>query len=122
MHGNLGGRKFEDQPAGAGVDVRVLEHVSKESAVGFGVGAVDESERRQLFWRAERRIDFRRPAMTFRGGPSPRAYDPPRRGDRPMRKPAASLFLSLDGAAERPDEFVTDVDDATEQTLRSVSR
>ena len=39
-----------------------------------------------------------------------------------MRKPATSLFLSLDGAAERPDEFVTEVDDATEQTLRSVSR
>jgi hypothetical protein len=48
--------------------------------------------------------------MSFRGGPSPRAYDPDRE------------FLSLDGAAERPDEFVTDVDDATEQTLRSVSR
>ena len=45
-----------------------------------------------------------------------------RRGDRPMRKVAASLFLSLDGAAEQPDEFVTDVDDATEQNLRSVSR
>jgi hypothetical protein len=39
-----------------------------------------------------------------------------------MRKVAASLFLSLDGAAERPDEFVTDLDDATERTLRSVSR
>ena len=45
-----------------------------------------------------------------------------RRGDRPMRKVAASLFPSLDGAAERPDELVTDVDDATEQTRRSVSR
>jgi hypothetical protein len=39
-----------------------------------------------------------------------------------MRKVAASLFLTLDGAAERPDEFVTDVDDATEQTLRNVPR
>jgi hypothetical protein len=39
-----------------------------------------------------------------------------------MRKAAAALFLSLDVAAEQPDEFVTDVDDATEQTLRSVSR
>lgn len=39
-----------------------------------------------------------------------------------MRKVAASLVLSLDAAAERPDEFVTDVDDATEQNLRSVSR
>jgi hypothetical protein len=39
-----------------------------------------------------------------------------------MRKVVASLFLSLDGAAERPDEFVTDVDDATEENLRSVSR
>ena len=45
-----------------------------------------------------------------------------RRGDRPMRKVAASLFLSRAGAAERPDEFVTDVDDATGQTLREVSR
>ena len=39
-----------------------------------------------------------------------------------MRKVAACLFLSLDGAAERPDEFVTDVDDATEANLRGVSR
>jgi hypothetical protein len=39
-----------------------------------------------------------------------------------MRKVAASLVLSLDAAAGRPDEFVTDVDDATEQNLRSVSR
>ena len=45
-----------------------------------------------------------------------------RRGDRPMRQAAASLFLSLDVAAEQPDEFVTDVDDATEENLRSVSR
>lgn len=29
-----------------------------------------------------------------------------------MRKAAAALFLSLAGAAEQPDEFVTDVDDA----------
>jgi hypothetical protein len=27
----------------------------------------------------------------------------------------ASLFLSLDGPAEQPDEFVTDVDDAMEE-------
>ena len=39
-----------------------------------------------------------------------------------MRKVAASLFLSLAGAAEQPDEFVTDVDDAMEENLRSVSR
>jgi hypothetical protein len=39
-----------------------------------------------------------------------------------MRKVVASVFLSLAGAAERPDEFVTDVDDATEENLRSVSR
>jgi hypothetical protein len=38
-----------------------------------------------------------------------------------MRKAAASLFLSLDVAAEQPDEFVTDVSD-TEENLRSVSR
>jgi hypothetical protein len=30
--------------------------------------------------------------------------------------------LSLYGPAEHPDEFVTDVDDATEENLRSVSR
>ena len=35
---------------------------------------------------------------------------------------AASLFLSLDGPAERPDELVTDVADATQQSLRSVAR
>ena len=39
-----------------------------------------------------------------------------------MRDVAASLFLSLAGAAEQPDEFVTDVYDATEENLRSVSR
>src|SRR3982075_2951921 len=41
-HGELGGRKLEDQPAGAGIDVRVVEHVSKEGTVGFGVAAVDD--------------------------------------------------------------------------------
>jgi hypothetical protein len=45
-----------------------------------------------------------------------------RRGDRPLRKAAASLFLSLDVAAEQRDEFVTDAYDATEENLRSVSR
>lgn len=39
-----------------------------------------------------------------------------------MRKVAASVFLSLAGAAEQRDEFVTDVDDATEANLRGVSR
>jgi hypothetical protein len=39
-----------------------------------------------------------------------------------MRKAAASLFLSLAGAAEQPDEFVTGVDDTTEENLRSVAR
>jgi hypothetical protein len=39
-----------------------------------------------------------------------------------MRKVAASLCLSLAGAAEQPDAFVTDVDDATEANLRGVSR
>jgi hypothetical protein len=45
-----------------------------------------------------------------------------KRGDRPMRNVSASLFLSLAGAAEQPDELVTDVDDATEANLRDVSR
>lgn len=39
-----------------------------------------------------------------------------------MRNVAASLFLSLADAAEQPDEFVTDVDDATEAKLRGVPR
>jgi hypothetical protein len=39
-----------------------------------------------------------------------------------MRKVAASLFLSLAGAAEQPDDFVTDVENATEANPRGVSR
>jgi len=39
-----------------------------------------------------------------------------------MRKVAASLFLSLAGAAEQPEEFVYDVDDAMDADLRGVSR
>jgi hypothetical protein len=39
-----------------------------------------------------------------------------------MRNAAASLFLSLAGAAEPRDDFVTEVDDATEANLRGVSR
>ena len=39
-----------------------------------------------------------------------------------MRKVVASLFLSLNGPAGQPDEFVTDADDAMEENLRSVSR
>jgi hypothetical protein len=39
-----------------------------------------------------------------------------------MRKVAASLFLSLAGAAEQPENFVTHVDDATEANLKGVSR
>jgi hypothetical protein len=39
-----------------------------------------------------------------------------------VRKAAASLFLSLPGAAEQPEDFVTDVENATEANLRGVSR
>jgi hypothetical protein len=39
-----------------------------------------------------------------------------------MRKVVPSLLLSLDGPGEQPDEFVTDVDDAMEGNVRSVSR
>jgi hypothetical protein len=39
-----------------------------------------------------------------------------------MRNVAACLFLSLAGAAEPPDDVVTDMDDATEANLRGVSR
>jgi hypothetical protein len=45
-----------------------------------------------------------------------------RRGDRLVRKAAASLFLSFAGAAEQPEDFVTDVENATEAHLRGVSR
>ncbi len=39
-----------------------------------------------------------------------------------MRKVVAALLLFLDVAAEQPDEFVTDVYDAMDENLRSVSR
>jgi len=39
-----------------------------------------------------------------------------------MCRVAASVFLSLVGAAEQPDEFVTDGDDATEANPRGSSR
>jgi hypothetical protein len=35
---------------------------------------------------------------------------------------AASLFLSLAGAVEQPDDCVTDVENATEANLRGVPR
>jgi hypothetical protein len=41
------------------------------------------------------------------------------RGDRLVRKAAA---LALAGAAEQPDDFVTDVENATEANLRGISR
>jgi hypothetical protein len=46
----------------------------------------------------------------------------PKAGDLLVRKAAASLFLSLAGAAEQPEDFVADVDDATEADLGGVSR
>jgi hypothetical protein len=45
-----------------------------------------------------------------------------KRGDRVVRKAAAALLLSLAGAAEQPEDFVTDVDDTTEANLRGLSR
>jgi hypothetical protein len=42
MYGYLGGRKFEDQPVGAGVDVRVVEYVAEEGPIGIGVVTVDD--------------------------------------------------------------------------------
>ena len=44
------------------------------------------------------------------------------RGDRLVRKAAVSLFPSLVGAAEQPDDFVTDVENATKANLWGVSR
>jgi hypothetical protein len=42
-----------------------------------------------------------------------------RQGDRVVRKAAA---LSLAGAAEQPEDFVTDVENATEANLMGISR
>ena len=39
-----------------------------------------------------------------------------------MRKLMAAVVLCLDGAAEQRDRFETDVDDAMEKNLTSVSR
>jgi hypothetical protein len=39
-----------------------------------------------------------------------------------VRNAAACPFLSLAGAVEQPDDFVTDVENATEANLRGVSR
>jgi hypothetical protein len=61
--------------------------------------------------------------MSFRSGLSPDAYDPDRETRRsPDARSGGLAVLSLDVAAEQADEFVTDVYDATEESLRSVSR
>ena len=39
-----------------------------------------------------------------------------------MRELVASLFLLLDDAAAQPDQFVTDVNHAMEENLRSAPR
>lgn len=39
-----------------------------------------------------------------------------------MRKVAASLFLSLAGAAKQSDDLVTEVDGATGANLKGISR
>jgi hypothetical protein len=41
----LGGREPEDQPAVADIDVRELEHITKENPVRLGVLAVDNRVR-----------------------------------------------------------------------------
>src|SRR5262245_7496661 len=42
MHGDFSRRQGKDQPAVAHVDVRESKHVTKERAIGFGVGAVED--------------------------------------------------------------------------------
>jgi hypothetical protein len=39
-----------------------------------------------------------------------------------MRKVVASRLLSVNGAAEQSEEFVTDLDDAVKENLKGVSR
>ena len=63
--------------------------------------------------------------MSFQSRLSPCVCDSDRetrRSDRLVRKAAASLFLSLAGAGEQPDDFVTDVENATETNPRGISR
>jgi hypothetical protein len=58
--GDLGRRELEDQPAAAGVDVGVTQHVAQESPVGAGVVAVDDhvaAGDHRLTIRAHRRDD-----------------------------------------------------------------
>ena len=45
MHRNLRRRQSEDEPSVAHIDVRQLEHVAQESAVGIRVRAVDNRMR-----------------------------------------------------------------------------
>lgn len=62
--------------------------------------------------------------MSFHSRPSPCVYDPD--GETRRSSDAQSSGLSVPVPrrcrAEQPDEFVTDVDDATEASLRGVSR
>ena len=61
--------------------------------------------------------------MSFQSGPSPCVYDPDRETRRSSDAQRSGLSVPvLAGAAEQPDGFVTDVDDATEANLRGVSR
>jgi hypothetical protein len=72
---------------------------------------------------APQHIDFSAAAMSLQSGPSPCVYDLDRETRRSSDAQSSGLsVLSLAGAAEQPDDFVTDVDDATEANLRSVSR
>jgi hypothetical protein len=62
--------------------------------------------------------------MSFQSRLSPRVCDPDYETRRYLvRKAAASLFLSIaGGAAEQPEGFVSDVENAMETNLRGVSR
>ena len=42
MYGHFGWRKPEDQPSAARIDVRVVQDVAEERAVGLGGAAVDD--------------------------------------------------------------------------------
>lgn len=45
VHGDFGWRQREDQPPMTGVDLRILQHVAQECAVGLGILAVDDDVR-----------------------------------------------------------------------------
>src|SRR5262249_39181204 len=98
MKRGFGRRKFEDQPAAAGIDGREAEHVAKECAIGFGIIAVEK----------DMRADKHAESLEEKGGPAKaalRAADPAGpQSVRPRRtvKSAERSRPSVSGAESLP--------------------